>query len=58
MILSNELFSSIIFFGRSSIDRGNVSLSVWVLWRLTQALHLRAGNGHQISKADLGFIAR
>lgn len=30
MILSNELFSSIIFFGKSSINRGNVSLPVHV----------------------------
>jgi len=37
MILSNELFSRIIFFGKSSIDRGNVSLSMWMAQRPTKA---------------------
>ena len=31
MILTDELFLSIIFLGKSSIGDGNVSLSMWLL---------------------------
>jgi len=56
MIPSNELFSSIIFFCKSSIDRGNVSLPMWILWRYAKAQYLHIRNGYQIPKTELRSI--
>jgi len=42
MILANELYLGIIFFGKSSINRGNLSLPVWMIQWPTKSLWLCA----------------